>query len=118
MIIPNCIYFVNMNNAEVHYSIYEYELLGIVWALGQYYHYFQGPYTLIECIDHSPLRHLPSHNLVKTRIWQLVWIMHGYNLEIQYIPRKVNPADHFSHQSLNQSIELKSLVSAKNIKYV
>ena len=33
-----------INNAETHYSAYEHELLGIVWALRQWRHYFQEPH--------------------------------------------------------------------------
>ena len=31
-----------LNPTEIRYSAYERELLGIVWAIGQWKHYFQG----------------------------------------------------------------------------
>ena len=49
-----------LNSTEICYSAYERELLGIVWAIGQWKHYFQGPHPIIIQIDHAPLRHLPN----------------------------------------------------------
>ena len=36
-----------LNATEIRYSAYEREILGIVWALGQWKHYFQGPHPII-----------------------------------------------------------------------
>ena len=82
-----------LNGAEIRYSAYERELLGIVWALGQWKHYFQNDHPVIIQTDHAPLRHLPNQASVNTRIWKWVNIMQGYNLEIRHIPGKRNPAD-------------------------
>ena len=49
-----------LQQVEVRYSAYETELLGSVWALGQWKHYFQDTYPIIIQIDHVPLRHLPN----------------------------------------------------------
>ena len=49
-----------LNKAEICYSAYERELLGIVWALGQWRHYFQNSHSVVVRTDHSTLRHLPS----------------------------------------------------------
>ena len=46
--------------------------------------------------DHSTLRHLPSQAAVNMRVWKCLAIMQGYDLDIQHIPSKVNPADHLS----------------------
>ena len=36
-----------LNATEILYSAYERELLGIVWAISQWKHYFQGPHPII-----------------------------------------------------------------------
>ena len=49
-----------LNPTKIRYSVYERELLGIVWAIGQWKHYFQGPHPIVIQTDHAPLRHLPN----------------------------------------------------------
>ena len=83
-----------LNNAESRYSAYKQEILGIIWALDQWRHYFLNAHPIIVTTDHSPLRHLPNPNSVNNRIWKWLSIMQGYQSKIQHIPRKVNPADH------------------------
>ena len=85
-----------LNKAEIRYSAYKTELLGIVWALGQWRHYFQCPHSVVVRTNHSTLRHLPSQAAVNTRVWKWLAIMQGYALDIQHKPGKVNPADHLS----------------------
>ena len=48
-----------LSATEIRYSAYEREMLGIVWALGQWIHYFQSPSPIIIQTYHAPLRHLP-----------------------------------------------------------
>ena len=99
-----------LNNAESRYSAYERELLGIIWALGQWRHYFQSAPLIIVRTDHSPLRYLPNQNSVNTRIWKWLSIMQGYHLEIQHIPGKVNPVDYLSSQSISNANFVKDQV--------
>ena len=87
-----------LNDAEIRYSPYERELLGIVWALAQWKHYCQGPHAVIIQTDHAPLRHLPNQASVNSRIWKWINIMQGYNLEIRHIPGKRNLAYTLSRQ--------------------
>ena len=57
-----------LNGTEIRYSAYERELLGIVWAHGQWKHYFQNEHPVIIQTDHAPLRHLPNQASVNTCI--------------------------------------------------
>ena len=83
-----------LNDAEMRYSAYERELLGIVWALAQWKHYCRGPHSVIIQTDHAPLRHLPNQASVNTRVWKWINVMQGYNLEIRHIPGKRKPRRH------------------------
>ena len=76
--------------------MYEWELLGIVWPIGQWKHYFQGIHLVIIQTDYVPLRHLPNQTSVNSRVWRLLAILQGYNLEITHILGKKNPADSLS----------------------
>ena len=113
-----------LNHAESRYSAYERELLGIVWAIAQWKHYFQGPHTLVVQTDHAPLRHLPNQASVNSRVWKWINILQGYDLELRHIPGKKNPADSLSRQhfadACKQRIEVKEeekdLVSVLRIK--
>ena len=107
-----------LQQAEVRYSAYERELLGIVWALGQWKHYFQGPHPIIIQTDHAPLRHLPNQASVNSRIWKWLSILQGYHVDIQHIPGKRNPADSLSRQSVEDALVRKSSVHDANAAYV
>ena len=52
------------------------------------------------------------------RVWKWLAIMQGYDLDIQHIPDKVNPADHLSQQLLKDAAERKGLVIEENQKFV
>ena len=43
-----------LSTIEIRYSAYECEMIGIVWALGQWKHYFQGPHPIMIQTDHAP----------------------------------------------------------------
>ena len=92
-----------LNNHEVRYSAYERELLGIIWALGQWRHYVEGRRFVIQT-DHSSLRFLPDQAAVHRRIWKWAAILQSYDVEIQHIPGNRNPADALTrrHQSTAQ----------------
>ena len=64
-----------LNATEIRYSTYERELLGIVWAIGQWKHYFQSPHPIIIQTDHAPLRHLPNQTSVNSRVWRWLSIL-------------------------------------------
>ena len=107
-----------LHQAEVRYSAYERELLGIVWALGQWKHYFQGPHPIVIQTDHAPLRHLPNQASINSRIWKWLSILQGYDVDIQHIPGKRNPADSLSRQSVDDALKRKGSVHDANAAYV
>ena len=86
-----------LNAAEIRYSAYERELLGIVWAVGQWRHYLQGRRFIVQT-DHSSLRYLPNQAAVHRRIWKWIGILQSYDIEIQHIPGNKNPADPLTRQ--------------------
>ena len=107
-----------LNGAEMRYSAYERELLGIVWALAQWKHYCRGPHAVIIQTDHAPLRHLPNQASVNSRVWKWISILQGYNLEIRHIPGKRNPADTLSRQDKKDALGRKTAVHDANADLV
>ena len=107
-----------LNDAEMRYSAYERELLGIVWALAQWKHYCRGPHAVIIQTDHAPLRHLPNQASVNSRVWKWISILQGYNLEIRHIPGKRNPADTLSRQDKKDALGRKTAVHDANADLV
>ena len=107
-----------LNPTEIRYSAYERELLGIVWAIGQWKHYFQGPHPIVIQTDHAPLRHLPNQTSVNSRVWRWLAVLQGYDVDIRHIPGKKNPADSLSRQLISDALVRKSSVSDANASYV
>ena len=107
-----------LNSTEICYSAYEWELLGIVWAISQWKHYFQGPHPIIIQTDHASLRHLPNQTFVNSRVWRWLLILQGYNLEIRHIPGKKNPVDSLSRQRVSDALVRKGSVKDANSEYV
>ena len=107
-----------LNGAEMRYSAYERELLGIVWAIAQWKHYCQGPHPVIIQTDHAPLRHLPNQASVNSRVWKWINILQGYNLEIRHIPGKRNPTDTLSRQDKKDALGRKTAIHDANADLV
>ena len=107
-----------LNPTEIRYSAYERELLGIVWAIGQWKHYFQANYPIVIQTDHAPLRHLPNQTSVNSRVWRWLAVLQGYNTEIRHIPGKRNPADSLSRQQVADALVRKTSVTDANASYV
>ena len=103
-----------LNDAEMRYSTYERELLGIMWALAQWKHYCRGPHAVVIRTDHAPLRQLPNQASVNSHIWKWINVMQGYNLEIRHIPGKRNPADTLSRQDKKDALGRKTAVHDAN----
>ena len=83
-----------LNPSETRCSAYERELLGIVWAIGKWRHYFEGRKFIVQT-DHSSLRHLPNQPSVNRRIWKWVSILQGYDIEIRHIPGQDQPCRYY-----------------------
>ena len=79
-------------------------------TLGQWKHYFQGPYPIIIQTDHAPLRPRPNQTFVNSRVWRWLSILQGYNVEIRHIPGKKNPADSLSRQLISDALVRKGSV--------
>ena len=107
-----------LNNAEMRYSANERELLGIVWAIAQWKHYFRGLHSVVIQTDHAPLRHLPNQASVNTIVWKWINIMQGYDLEIRHIPGKRNPTDTLSRQDKKDALGRKTAVNDANADLV
>ena len=86
-----------LNPTEMRYSAYERELLGIVWALGKWRHYFEGRKFVVQT-DHCSLRHLPNQPSVNQRMWKWISILQDYDMEIRHIPGRDNLADTLTRQ--------------------
>ena len=107
-----------LNDAEMRYSAYERELLGIVWALAQWKHYCRGPHAVIIQTDHAPLCHLPNQASVNSRVWKWISILQGYNLEIRHIPGKRNPGDTLCRQDKKDALGRKTTIHDANADLV
>ena len=86
--------------------------MGIVWAIGQWKHYFQGPHPIVIQTDHAPLRHLPNQTSVNSRVWRWLAVLQGYDVDIRHIPGKKNPADSLSRQLVSDALVRKSSVTS------
>ena len=59
-----------LNGVEMRYSVYNQELLGIVWALAQWKHYCRGPHSVVIQKDHAPFHHVPNQLSVNFQVWK------------------------------------------------
>ena len=107
---PICYDGRKLNPAGCRYSVYERELLGIVWAVGKWRHYLAGAHFTIQT-DHDSLKNLPNQPVVNSRVWKWIQVLQGYDGDIIHIARKSNPADFLSRHSVK---ELRSMVDARS----
>ena len=71
---PICYDSRKLNPAECRYSAYEWELLGIIWAVGKWRHYLARNHFTIQT-DHDSLRNLPNQPAVNRRAWKWVQVL-------------------------------------------
>ena len=90
----------------------------MMWAIGQWKHYFQGPHPIVIQTDHAPLRHLPKQTSVNSRVWRWLAVLQGYNVDMKHIPRKKNPADSLTRQLVSDVLVTKSSVKDANSECV
>ena len=106
-----------LSGAESRYSAYERELLGIVWSIGQWRQYLEGRRFVVQT-DHSSLRHLPNQAAIHRRIWKWVSILQGYDVDIQHIPGRRNPADALTRQHAYTDQRLTEAIREEDAKLV
>jgi hypothetical protein len=81
------------SGSEVHYPIYDKELLTIVWSFKQWRHYLEGAPNIEVWSDHENLKRFMSQTTLNGR--QARWLMHlaPYDFTIHYRKGNLNPAD-------------------------
>lgn len=109
---PVCYGSGELNPAECRYSVYERELLCIVWAVGKWRHYIAGAHFTIDT-DHDSLKNLPSQPAVNRRVWKWLQVLQGYDYHIIHIYGKSNPADFLTRSSVK---ELQSMVDVRALE--
>lgn len=81
------------SGAEVHYPIYDKELLAIVWSFKQWRHYLEGASDIEVWSDHENLKRFMTQNTLNGR--QARWLIQlaPHDFTIRYRKGKLNPAD-------------------------
>ena len=81
------------SGSEVHYPIYDKELLAIVWSFKQWRHYLEGATNIEVWSDHENLKRFMSQTSLNGR--QARWLIHlaPYDFTIHYRKGHLNPAD-------------------------
>ena len=81
------------SGAEVHYPIYDKELLAIVLSFKHWRHYLEGAPHVEVWSDHENLKRFMTQKTLNGR--QARWLMHlaPYDFTIYYRKGKLNPAD-------------------------
>ena len=68
--------------------------------------------------DHSSLRHLPNQAAIHRRIWKWVSILQGYDIDIQHIPGRRNPADALTRQHAYTDQQLTEAIKDEDSRLV
>lgn len=77
-------------DTERAYSITEKELLALVFACNKFRAYLVGHPKIIVRTDHKALTFLSNCKLTHGRLLRWVLVLQEFNLEIEYIPGKLN----------------------------
>ncbi|XP_024172206.1 uncharacterized protein LOC112178273 [Rosa chinensis] len=85
-----------LNDAQVHYTTTEKELLAIIFALEKFWSYLLGSKVIVHT-DHAALRYLLSKKDAKRRLIRWVLLLQEFDIEIKDKPGRENlVADHLS----------------------
>jgi hypothetical protein len=86
------------SGAEVHYPIYDKELLAIVWSFKQWRHYMEGAPDIEVWSDHENLKRFMAQTTLNGR--QARWLIQlaPYDFTIHYRKGSLNPADGLSRR--------------------
>lgn len=89
------------NKAERNYTTTEQEMLGVIRALTEWRHYFDGdPNHLTIITDHNPLTYFDSKTTLSRRLERWVEFMGGFSYVWKYRKGANNVADALSRQPL------------------
>ena len=82
------------SGAEQDYDMYDQELLAIVETMKQWHHYLEGanPKAIIQC-DHKNLEYFQTSKVLSRRQARWAEILSSYDIVIDHLEGKKNPAD-------------------------
>lgn len=93
----------SLTPVQKRYSQIERELLAVTWAVERYKMFIQGADFVVKT-DHRPLISLlAKHKPTSARLERLKFKLLGYNLDLQYIPGKLNPSDYMSRHPVKET---------------
>ena len=108
-----------MNSAQCNYTVYEKELLAIVYALVEWKHYLHGSsHRTIIVSDHQPLKWLLTQSSVSARVTRWLDFMGQFHIGITYKPGRENAAaDGLSRRSdHDEGVDVRTQQRVKAIK--
>lgn len=96
----------NLSKSELNYSVYELELLAIIFALKKFRPYIYGQKVIVQT-DHKPLIWLSktSKRELNGRLARWIVTMLDFDIEIEYIPGKINKVADFLSRTEIDTVE-------------
>lgn len=79
-----------LRGAEVRYSTYEQEVLGLIEAVQEYRHYLMGSPKSTVFVDQQAITSLLKQTTLNGRQARWIVVLQMYNLHVKYVPGKLN----------------------------